>query len=218
MAEEKKKKNVSNHTRKRTKNGQVRGKNSVSKKKVAPKKEVVKKEVSKKENVKVEIKKEIPKVEEVKKSKEVVEPVFLEDTRKNDIEMPFINKPKKKGKALKVISIILFVLVLLVILYAYGEPFDVSSDTDISSRVNDKVDVLFKLSGNKPILKTYYAIDPEDENDKSLYKEIKGNGILFNKDIKIEGLEVTSGKKRVCIYVESLLFTRDVECQLIVSK
>ncbi len=125
-------------------------------------------------------------------------------------------KPKKKKKIILFIIIgsILFLFLIIFIIYVFAIPFNVSSNLE-GDRKTTTGELTFELEikGNKPIVGTYYSIDPVNENDKREYEKVIGTGSLFSKKFEFNKLQIPVGKRKICLYVESYFFTHDVVCE-----
>lgn len=214
--EEKKKKSVK-------KNNSLKEKKEVKPiKKDSPKE---KKTISKKtDTLKKEQKKEV-KVKEETKVLEKKENLELQNTDLNTkIEKDEVNKisenknkkekkEKKKGKRVVLILLGIFVILALVIVgYAFLFPFSASCDTNDKLKTkNGKLDLTLEVKANKPVLNVYYSFNPMDEDNLDLYTKVDKNGI-FGSTINFKDFSIPVGKRKLCIYVESVLGVHDTSC------
>ena len=124
------------------------------------------------------------------------------------------NKGKKKYIVTIIVLSILLFFILLFILYCFVIPFNASISIEGDTKTTTgELSFNVKVNANKSIVNTYYAIDPFDENDKSYYEKISSSGSSHSKRIEFENLQIPVGKRKICIYVESFLSTKDVVCE-----
>lgn len=133
-------------------------------------------------------------------------------------------KPQKiKKKRSKGIVILIMILILIFIfLCTIGailiknfilDDFTTNVSTSDSLKTKDSyISFSANITSNRPILNIYYAVDPEDKDNKELYQEISSTGNFLDKKVEINKLGIPVGKREVCFYVETLLGVHSTSC------
>jgi len=196
-----------------------------SKKELTPSKKDVSKGEPKsdKENKKSLDKEESQEKEKVKTSTESLESPEKEEPKvKPVVFIPEVPKKEKKRKTKSKIILILIIIIILMILFAIGlilvknfilDDFEANISTNDSLNTKDSY-ISFKasISTNRPILNIYYAVDPEDKDNKELFQKIDSSGSLLNKEVEVDKISIPVGKREICFYVETFLGVHSTSC------
>ena len=121
-------------------------------------------------------------------------------------------KKKKSTRKKKILIIALTILALLLIVasYLFFFPFKLTYDTkgDLVTKTGT-LDFEVTITGNKPISKIYYAVDPEDKENLDCYTIIDSDGGLFQNKVLFADFSIPVGSRTLVLYIESLLGTHE---------
>ncbi len=186
-------------------------KNSDRSSKVTDDQEPVKSKVVIRKKISTEKKKDDQKLEQnILSDQKTTEKKKTRKEKKQKTEHPRKKTSSKKKKIL-IICLTVLILLLVVASYLFFFPFKLTYDTkgDLVTKTGT-LDFEVTITGNKPISKIYYAVDPEEENNLDCYTTIDSDGGLFQNKILFDDLSIPVGSRTLILYVESLLGTHEI--------
>ena len=141
---------------------------------------------------------------------EIIPKQKSEKIKKKDKKARKKKKNTKKKKIL-IIGLIILVLLLIVASYLFFFPFKLTYDTkgDLVTKTGT-LDFEVTITGNKPISKIYYAIDPEDKDNLEYYEKLDYSSLLFQGKLSFDDFSVPVGSKTLFLYVKSFLGTHEI--------
>ena len=186
-------------------------KNSDRSSKVTDDQEPVKSKVVIRKKISTEKKKDDQKLEQnILSDQKTTEKKKTRKEKKQKTEHPRKKTSSKKKKIL-IICLTVLILLLVVASYLFFFPFKITYDTkgDLVTKTGT-LDFEVTITGNKPISKIYYAVDPEEENNLDCYTAMDSDGGLFQNKILFDDLSIPVGSRTLILYVESLLGTHEI--------
>lgn len=141
---------------------------------------------------------------------EIIPKQKSEKIKKKDKKARKKKKNTKKKKIL-IIGLIILVLLLIVASYLFFFPFKLTYDTkgDLVTKTGT-LDFEVTITGNKPISKIYYAIDPEDKDNLEYYEKLDYSSLLFQGKLSFDDFSVPVGSRTLFLYVKSFLGTHEI--------
>lgn len=178
--------------------------------KVTDDQEPVKSKVVIRKKISTEKKKDDQKLEQnILSDQKTTEKKKTRKEKKQKTEHPRKKISSKKKKIL-IICLTALILLLVVASYLFFFPFKLTYDTkgDLITKTGT-LDFEVTITGNKPISKIYYAIDPEDKDNLENYEKLDYSSMLFQGKLSFDDLSVPVGSRTLFLYVKSFLGTHE---------